>query len=154
MSFSTFQVPTAAELNDLVLFSVTDVQTADSPTTTSGTYVSIGTQCGKAFTAPASGAVLINWATELKTGTAAAVAACTPEVRTGSTVGSGTVVYAASDSNPLAQNTNTNIATAAAITLVTGLTPGASYNARLMYRSNSSATLTAGRRTITITGTN
>jgi hypothetical protein len=152
--FSTFQVPTATELNDLILYTVTNLQTTDFPTTTSGTYVSLGIQCGQAFTAPASGVVKIDWAAELKTGTAAQVAAATIEVRTGAVVGSGTVVYAASDSNPLAQNTNTNIATAAAMTPVTGLTPGASYNARLMFRSNGTATLTGGRRVINITGTN
>lgn len=154
MSFSTFQVPTAAELNDLIQYTVTDEQTADSPTTTSNTYGSIGTQCGKAFTAPGSGVVKCDWFAELKTGTAGALTLCTIEIRTGSTVGSGTVVYAAADTNPLARNDNTNTVASYASHTQTGLTPGASYNARLMVRSNGVATLTLGRRGIAITGTN
>lgn len=116
------------------------------PTTTSATYVSIGTQCGMAFTAPASGAVMVDWFSELKTSVAGNVAACTIEVRTGSTVGSGTLVVTASDALPLVRNDTDRDICSSAWYPVTGLTPGSVYNVRLMHRSDGTRTLSAGRR--------
>jgi len=148
VSFSTFQVPTAAELNDLILLSVSNEQT-DAPTTTSATYVTIGTTCGIAFVAPASGKVDIKWYTELKN-SAVNSTLCTIYVKTGSTVNSGSDVVAASDALPLARADNAQFITPGAFHIVSGLTPGASYNVTLYFRT-AGGTLTAGRRGVTVT---
>lgn len=148
MAFSTFQVPTAAELNALILYSVSDEQT-DTPTTTSTTYVTIGTTCGIGFTAPTSGKVNISWYSELKN-SGANISACTIYVKTGSTVNSGSNVLIASDSNPLARSDGTQLVTPAAWHIVSGLTPGAAYNVTLYFRV-AAGTLTSGRRGVTVT---
>jgi len=148
VSFSTFQVPTASELNDLILLSVSNEQT-DLPTTTSTTYVTIGTTCGIAFVAPASGKVDVKWYTELKNSSTNG-SLCTIYVKTGSTVNSGSDVVAASDSLPLARADGTQEVTVGAFHIVSGLTPGASYNVTLYFRTTS-GTLTAGRRGVTVT---
>lgn len=153
MTFLSGQVVTAAELNALVLLSYNNEQLVDTPTTTSTSYVSIGTTCGTAFVAPASGNVEIKWFTELKNSGAGNVTICTIAVRTGSTVGSGTTVYASSDNNPLCRGDVTGTVTPSAFHPLTGLTPGANYNVQLEFRV-STGTGTAGRRGVTVTQTN
>lgn len=144
------QIILADHNNDIFVADAYAQVLANFPTTTSASYTSLGTQCGVAFVAPASGIVMIDWFAELRTSTAGNVAACTLEVRQGSSVGSGTVVVTASDSLPLVRNDNANDVCSAAWYPLTGLTPGNNYNVRLMFRSDGTRTLTAGRRGVRV----
>lgn len=147
---SSGQIIVADHNNDVFVADAQAQVLNNFPTTTSATYVSIGTQCGTSFTAPANGKVMIDWFTELQTSVAGNVAACTIEVRTGSTVGSGTLVVTASDNLPLCRNDNAFPVCSAAWYPLSGLTPGSAYNVRLMFRSDGTRTLTASRRGVRV----
>lgn len=113
---------------------------------TSTTYVVPANTAAVTFQAPISGIVALTWAAQAHTAPASLSAAIVPEVRTGSTVGSGTLVFTANDNNAsqvisatasLNQTCNGNW-------LLSGLTPGAMYNARLMWRVAAGTTTIAG----------
>lgn len=109
----------------------------DLGTVTSGTYT--GTRTGTAnvvgvtFKAPQSGVVRIDWASGIFNSSAANYTLCSIEVRTGTTIGSGTIVLAASDNYALQASIATEIKIADWY-MLSGLTPRADYNVRLMYR--------------------
>jgi hypothetical protein len=92
--------------------------------------------CGVAFVAPPSGRAAVHWAARMESNTGNGVLVSV-EVRTGSTIGSGTVLsdYDPQDSHSIeiGDLANGNLQ-AANFRLITGLTPGASYNARTMQR--------------------
>lgn len=131
--YLALQELTAAELNGDFgalegLTTVGDAQ-ATNGTTTSVTYTSTltgGTACGIAFTAPPSGKVLVHNNSRMFN-SGANHNLCSIHVRTGSTIGSGTDVLAASDANAVAYF-GSNDDRRGATTLVSGLTPGAAYN--------------------------
>jgi hypothetical protein len=135
MSFSAGQILLASQLN-----AQADVSNADatSRTTTSTAYtttLSPATICGIAFVAPPSGKVKILWNNEASN-SGASFTLTSPQVATGSTVGSGTVVLAADD----ARTTNVGGTTSdrhGASTTCTGLTPGDTYNVALYHRVGS-----------------
>lgn len=113
--------------------SLSDVQSANG-TTTSTTFTATltgGTACGIAFVAPASGVVIIH--NSLGLFNTADFSICTIEVRTGSTIGSGTVVLAASDDYAIVHK-NANLNQFGRATRLPGLTPGGSYNVRQQFR--------------------
>jgi hypothetical protein len=139
-----------AAVADLRVSDAHNAVTNNFPTTTSATYVAIGTVCGTSFVAPASGIVMIDWASEVQTATDVTVAGSTIEVRAGATVGSGTVVLAAADTNGIARGDNLGAGTPAFWYRLPGLTPASAYNTQIMFRSNGTATLTAGRRSIRV----
>lgn len=129
--FAAGQPLVASDLN------LQDVSNADATlrTTTSTAYTSTLTApniCGVAFTAPPSGKVKIHFDVDSAnsgnnfTGTS-------PEVRQGSTVGSGTVFQAAADSTSVSTG-STTFESQGRMTLVTGLTPGTVYNVALCHR--------------------
>lgn len=112
----------------------------DSGTVTSGTYTTTRTAAtspvGKSFTAPPSGKVKIHWACGLtNSGTSGSnYTLCAFQIRAGTTLGSGTV-YQAADDNRALQITGTTLEMQKGRTsLVSGLTPGNSYNVTLMYK--------------------
>ncbi|MDQ7910266.1 hypothetical protein RB614_37810 [Phytohabitans sp. ZYX-F-186] len=105
----------------------------ESPTSTS--FIAGSATCGVAFVAPTTGRVLIEWRANLDNSTNAFTIVA-PEVRTGSSVGSGTVVLAASDVNAL-YGFGTNELGFGCFVPLDGLTPGESYNVRLMHRVTS-----------------
>jgi hypothetical protein len=118
----------------------TDYQ-SDTRTTSSGSYGAGtgGTACGVAFTAPPSGKVLIHFKGRLSNNSASGWSFMAPAVRTGTTVGSGTSVLAASDENAVSFEQHATVGERmdiGATCLVTGLTAGASYNAMLEYKAN------------------
>ncbi|HEX6686535.1 MAG TPA: hypothetical protein VF062_27435 [Candidatus Limnocylindrales bacterium] len=98
--------------------------------------------CEVVFVAPESGRVIVHWSGALRNLSAAEtpVAYLSPEVRSGATPGSGGVVLPAHD----ARTVRCNFAGAAqtiragASHLLSGLTPGESYNARILHRVTSS----------------
>lgn len=116
---------------------------AANDTSSSITYVA-GTDHGVAFVAPPSGKVYVSFGGGL--GTNAVVVSVGSwmsfEVRNGNTVGSGTVFLAADDSRstgpyrPFNTSVGTKYAPASQRLLVTGLTAGADYNVRTMFRSD------------------
>lgn len=112
-------------------------------TSTSGTYI----DCGVAFVAPMSGRVNIiyNAQSSNTTGVSTFVS---PVIREGATIGSGTVVSAASDDDAIiVQSSNEH--RSGASRLVSGLTAGSTYNVRLEHRV-SGGTGIVRRRTVTV----
>ena len=96
----------------------------------SGTYV----DCGVAFVAATTGRALINFGGSTDNDTAAAFTIMAPVVRAGGTVGSGTTFLAASDDEALSVGSTVAMRLAPPAVLVTGLTPGDTYNVRLEHR--------------------
>lgn len=124
-----------ARLDDLEsLTTVADTQNTNG-TTTSVTYTSTltgGTACGIAFVAPPSGKVKIeNNCRIFNSG--ANHSLCSIHVRNGSTIGSGTDVLAAADAQAIAYF-GANDDRRGGSTLVTGLTPGNSYNVQQEFK--------------------
>jgi hypothetical protein len=107
-------------------------------TTTSTSYTATltgGTTCSLTFVAPPSGSVMIHNTCETKNNTNPELSLCTFEVRAGSTVGSGTVVIAASDDEAVFSTDDVRFGAAR---LLTGLTPGSTYNIRQLFRVTAS----------------
>lgn len=98
-----------------------------------GTYV----DCGVAFVACTTGRAAIDFAGFLDNDTGGGVQTfVSPVIRAGSTVGAGASVVAAADANSITQ-TNSSAAVGILVgrrLLVTGLTPGSTYNVRLEHR--------------------
>lgn len=114
------------------------VEDSTDETNFNSTSFTLGsTTVGLTFRAPTSGGVIVMWSARgnlnNSVGQRVLVSA---EVRTGSTVGSGTVVAASGDdaSIELGQATNTRVG-AASQRVVTGLTAGATYNVSLWHRN-------------------
>lgn len=100
-------------------------------TTTS--YTQGTTVVGAAFVAPTSGRVLVLWHARFEHNTASSRSVVSVSVRTGATVGAGTVVSGAADDSALecpqgAGGPDTRIS-AGMWRIVSGLTPGDDYNA-------------------------
>lgn len=130
---------------------VSDQQSAsfDATSTTFGTTASAGTyaHCGVAFTAPSSGKVKITVGARVQNSSATSGCLITPETRTGSTIGGGTVVEGASDINGYSHYGDT-FARGSASHLLTGLTPGSSYNTRILHRASANTATFALRELI------
>jgi hypothetical protein len=112
--------------------------TITSGTTTSVSYTNTTTQGirGVSFTAPASGSVVIFYAALTFHGTLSKSLALDCEVRTGSTVGSGTLIRPSSDITAgIMQNAaaGQNLH-CSGFAPVTGLTAGVVYNAAMTYK--------------------
>jgi hypothetical protein len=118
----------------------------DSGTITSTSFVATRTggtnPTGVAFVVPDSGVVTIAWACGLLH-SGASFTICSFEIRTGGTIGTGTVHTAATDSRAI-QATGTNEVQAGRTSRITGLTPGNTFNVQLMYRTQA-ATATINR---------
>jgi hypothetical protein len=131
--------PTVQDFDDVSIFQFTN--TAFDVLSSSGIYV----DCGVAFVAPISGRVMIHWtvALDIVSGTNA-VAYCSPVVRTGGTVGSGSVVLPAADNNSR-RVSRSSVGTddggsrnrSGASYLLESLTAGNTYNVRLEHRVTS-----------------
>lgn len=109
----------------------------DLTITTFGTAASAGSysEVAVVFDAPASGRVELKLAARLiNTGAGGTIVA--PETRTGSTIGSGTVVDAVDDQRGVSHY-GTSFSRNGCTHLLTGLTPGATYNTRLLHRVTS-----------------
>lgn len=108
---------------------------ATSRTTTSTSFTSTlspANICGVAFTAPASGKVLITWRMALAN-SGAGYTACSPQVAAGAVVGSGAVFLAAGDGTTISTDFSTFEGQGGTV-LVTGLTPATAYNVALYHR--------------------
>lgn len=127
------QIVRAADFDGFATASdATDVTNFNSTTYTLGTPT-----VGVAFAAPTSGTVLITWGGRLNLNTATAeVLLLSAEVRTGSTVGSGTVI-AASDDDWAVEigKTGADRLGASRSRPITGLTAGTTYNVAVRHRN-------------------
>lgn len=105
--------------------------------TTSTSYTSTftsGTACGFSFIVPQSGTVRVsNSATLYHTTTGTTTLGF--EIRTGGTVGSGTVIVSADDTKALVQQSAVAVGATKGIT-VTGLTPGNTVNIQQMWKTS------------------
>lgn len=91
---------------------------------------------GVAFVGPRSGSVDVDWMTHGRDSAAGGICVTSIEVRAGSTVGSGSLVFA-SDENTAAVSSSDPAAQIMQLTgfqTVTGLTEGTAYNAAIVYR--------------------
>lgn len=108
--------------------------------------------CGVVFVAPTTGRVTLDYSCNEGNSTAASVLVA-PAVREGGSIGSGTTVLAANDDDAVAILTvagmNSALVFGGRTRLVTGLTPGSTYNVRLEHRTNT-GTATVSRRSITV----
>lgn len=126
------------------------VQTT-SGTTTSTSYTATltgGTACSCVFLAPSSGRVEIANVAQMSNSGSTFVY-CAFEVRTGSSVGSGTVVFAASDDEALIV-AGSNAFRFGLQRVLSGLTPGASYNVRQVFKVQSPGTGTYSRKVLAV----
>lgn len=117
-----------------------DSEGTDETGFTSTSYTAGATPCGVAFVAPTGGQVLILWGVRLECNTASPVRChASISVRTGGTLGSGTVVSATDDNSSIETPTdatggsNTRIQ-ASRHRRVTGLTPGDTYNVQIEHK--------------------
>lgn len=128
---------------------VSDIEGA-TVTTTSTTFTTSGADCAVVFTAPTTGRVKIHTSARMINSSTTSGTICAPQTRTGPTIGSGTVVEDASDALGPSHYGNT-FSAIGRTHLLTGLTPGATYNTRLLMRSsNSTETATFANRELIV----
>jgi hypothetical protein len=128
--------------------SVSSNTTVSNSTTT---FAPGATVLGTTFVAPRSGKVFIEIAAMLDQTTTGNGSYIGIEIRSGSTIGSGTVFTTPVtwDSLGVGQDTNARV-TATRRNLYTGLTPGATYNCRALLATTPAGTANAYYRKITI----
>lgn len=129
-----------------------NVEQLTSGTTSSTSYTATltgGTACGLAFTAPASGKVIILHNCRLSASTTAQLAYSTIRIRTGASIGSGTDVLAADD-NYSVSTKDDFVEGKGRSKMQTGLTAGVSYNVQQLYRSSSGAATFLGKELIVL----
>jgi hypothetical protein len=128
---------------------VTDIEGTDETAFTDTAYALGGATTGQSFVAPTSGAVLVLWCARMQSNTASVFALSSAEVRTGATIGSGTVVSAASDLSALESGAADRIQ-ASRHRIVTGLTAGSTYNVSLWHRVSSAGNATIFDRNVAV----
>ncbi|GAA2817546.1 hypothetical protein [Kribbella solani] len=121
-----------------------------SATPTAGTNA-----CGVAFTAPDSGSVLVHWKADFWSSQNDKVSFVSMEVRSGATIGGGSVVVASNSNDALKVSGSVTSGVEARLgagtfRLITGLTPGNSYHARLMHFSEASGNVTVFYRQVLV----
>ncbi|MGW9029121.1 hypothetical protein ACWGQ5_34330 [Streptomyces sp. NPDC055722] len=123
---------------------VANAQSA-SVSTQSTTYTTVGADCAVVWTAPTTGRVLIHIAARMQVtpSTATSGALIAPQTRTGGVIGSGTLVEDAADQSAASHYGGTAFERQGIWHLLTGLTPGAVYNTRLLMKSSTGVSDTA-----------
>lgn len=102
--------------------------------TTYGTAASAGSysECAVTFTAPTTGRVTIHLSARMVNTTATDGTMVCTETREGSVIGSGTIVDGVGDRGP--SNYGVELGRSGTSHLVSGLTPGAAYNCRVLHK--------------------
>lgn len=150
MAFLAGQKVSAADLNALSPPTSATAGSSGYANTASTSYTTLTGDPGVAFTAPASGKVDVHIRAAMVGEAAGIGAQASFIVRTGASVGSGTTVVAATDDNSISV-LGTDDAEFGQSTLVTGLTPGNSYNVQMVYkRRGGSSNGGFSRRRITV----
>lgn len=112
--------------------------------------------CQVTFTTGASGMVHVSFAGALaKAGGASSTSRIAPEIRTGATPGSGSIVIAAADADFIgltagAAGDSTTPSIRYGTTMIAQLSPFTTYNCRLLHRGSSSNNGAADRRRLTV----
>lgn len=101
--------------------------------TTSLTYVTLSGDPGLSFVSPSSGRVLVTIGTAMDGTVADTYATMGFQIRTGAVVGSGTIVYAANDTDVVAHQGLSDFS-GSRTALVSGLTAGDTYNVQALYK--------------------
>jgi hypothetical protein len=122
---------------------------------TSTSFVVGSPQVGLTFVAPLSGIVFVQVDAHLEENTNGNSAYCGFELRDGGTIGSGTVIVAASTDWAVGTSNSVVSGGAARVNgmkrrLVTGLTPGATYNVRTMHLTTPGGSVDVFFRAITV----
>ena len=121
-------------------FAATD---STNTTSVSTTGAAMGARGGEGtFVAPPSGNILVWVGGQLRSGQAGQYAAIGFEIRTGATIGSGSVFWAYDIDRAVINFLTTNIRAGMGPFFVTGLTPGATYNIRNMIASGTTTAST------------
>lgn len=146
MAIAAGEKATAARINEEIGVALSDTQLTSGTTTSTAFTATLtgGTACGVAFTAPPSGKVFVM--NTMQVGPSGGLALSTVRVRTGSSIGSGTDVVAASDDNTVLCGSDMR---GTSTTLVTGLTAGSSYNVQQLFRVTA-GTGTFQRKTLVV----
>lgn len=95
---------------------------------TGGSY----SECSVVFMAPTSGRVIIHLSARLKNDTATDATMVCTETREGAVIGSGTIVDGVGDRGP--SHYGVEFARIGTSRMLSGLTPGASYNCRVLHK--------------------
>lgn len=129
--------------------------TADE-TFASGTFIPGTVVIGTTFVAPASSKVIVYWSGALVNDVGGNAVILSFEMKTGGTVGSGTLVGSAANSDRAitvgraVNSGQVGMVTAGNWALYTGLTPGATYNVRMMHAADPGNTSHAFYRQIMV----
>lgn len=122
-------------------------------TTTSAAYTTAVTAaniCGVVFVAPTSGRVLVHMRATVNL-SANAFSFTAYDIKAGNTIGSGTSFQASDDSRAIRHDLSTRPMTHGGAFFVSGLTPGAQYNASMTHKIGGGAvTMTVGQRAFII----
>lgn len=122
----------------------------------SSTTFTAGTQqCTAAFTAPPSGIVVVHWKAYFQAAINDKMSFVGCEVRTGSTPGGGSVVVAANSTDAIAIGGTVTSGVPVRLKgstykLVTSLTPGNAYHARIMYQTETGGNITVFTREVMV----
>jgi hypothetical protein len=100
--------------------------------------------CGHSFVAPPSGIVVIKWGLNVSSGTTSSTVFVGTAVKTGGTVGAGTLVSDVTDDEAFTC-ADTQRYPGQRERPVTGLTPGSTYNVRISWRNSGVTTSTANK---------
>lgn len=122
-----------------------------SGTSTSASFTATGTglaSLGTSFVAAASGRALIHISSKIDLGSNVS-GLVSYRVGTGSTIGAGTEIVAASDTRSIT-STNVEEVTLGRTFSVTGLTPGSTYNVQLQHRVTGGGTVTLQYRNVAV----
>lgn len=151
----TVRAVTPANLGAL-LGTTLESEVAASGSTTSTTYTATltgSTTPQRAFVANQAGKVLIHWSAYMTHSIANGFCYMSFEIRDGASLGAGSVVVAASDTNAIINRVSgagSDDAQYGSSKLITGLTPGNSYNIQGLYKLVTAGTLTVVARRIIV----
>lgn len=151
LPFTAGQPLTAQLLNSIFTEEKDDTQNT-AGTVTSTTYTESltgGTACSTTFTAPRSGKIEVVNTCELSN-SGAGFSSCSYVIRTGSSIGLGTVFLAAAFEHSIMQ-VGTPSHRKSVVQSWSGLTPGATYNIRQAFRVQSN-TGTFSRKFLSVKG--
>lgn len=134
---------------------VSDSEVTDETAFTDTAYVPGGNPCGISFTAPTSGIVIIFFGVRFQSNTNNVGTIVSVSVRTGSTLGSGTIISGSSDDSaienvrPVTGGVQSRMQ-CSRHRLVTGLTPGSIYNVQVEHKMVSAGNGTVFYRDVAV----
>jgi hypothetical protein len=118
--------------------------------TASATYVALAGDPGVAFVAPSTGRIIVSWGCTFDGNAAAVFGMAAVQIRSGSTIGSGTIFAAASDNDAIGYE-GSNAAQFGRTIMFSGLSAAQNYNAQVLYKLFSGAgTAFFARRNIVV----